>query len=174
MIDYRLLGPLEVTVDGHALDVGGLKQRALLAILLLHANQPVPRDVLIDQLWGEHPPTGPDHAMDVYIWRLRKTLDPAAGNPCVLTRAGGYQLQAAPEQVDLARFEHLAQTGERSQISWGRRSLRRRSVGWRSCAPRLPNTGSRRIWRSASTPASSANWRPLLPPSRCVRGRTSS
>ena len=52
MIGYRLLGPLEVTVDGHALDVGGLKQRALLAILLLHANQPVPRDVLIDQLWG--------------------------------------------------------------------------------------------------------------------------
>ena len=113
MIDYRLLGPLEVTVDGHALDVGGLKQRALLAILVLHANQPVPRDVLVSQLWGEHPP-GPDHAMDVYIWRLRKTLDPAAGSSCVQTRAGGYLLRAAPEQVDLARFERLAQTGERS------------------------------------------------------------
>ena len=58
MIDYRLLGPLEVAVNGHAVDVGGLKQRALLAILLLHANQPVRRDVLIDQLWAEHPPAG--------------------------------------------------------------------------------------------------------------------
>jgi DNA-binding SARP family transcriptional activator len=73
VIDYRLLGPLEVTAGGRTLDVGGYKQRALLAILLLHANQLVPRDVLIDQLWGENPPAGPEHAMDVYIWRLRKT-----------------------------------------------------------------------------------------------------
>ena len=114
MIDYRLLGPLEVTAGGHALDVGGPKQRALLAILLLHANQPVPRDVLIEQLWGESPPAGPDHAVEVYVWRLRKTLDPVAGSPCVLTRAGGYLLRAAPEQVDLVRFERLAHDGQRS------------------------------------------------------------
>jgi ABC-type transport system substrate-binding protein/DNA-binding SARP family transcriptional activator len=114
VIDYRLLGPLEVTAGGHALDVGGLKQRALLAILLLHANQPVPRDVLIEQLWGERPPAGPDHAVDVYVWRLRKTLDPVAGSPCVLTRAGGYLLRVAPEQVDLVRFDHLAHDGQGS------------------------------------------------------------
>lgn len=114
MIDYRLLGPLEVALDGHAVDTGGLRQRALLAILLLHANQPVPRDVLIDQLWGEHPPAGPDHALAVYIWRLRKTLDAAAGYQCVLTRPGGYLLKAAPEQVDLARFERLVHDGQRS------------------------------------------------------------
>ena len=59
MICYRLLGPLEVMVDGTAVDLGGLKQRALLAILLLHANQPVQRDVLIDRLWGEHPQRAP-------------------------------------------------------------------------------------------------------------------
>jgi DNA-binding SARP family transcriptional activator len=114
VIDYRLLGPLEVTAGGHALDVGGLKQRALLAILLLHANQPVPRDVLIEQLWGERPLARPDHPVDVYVWRLRQTLDPVAGSPCVLTRAGGYLLRAAPEQVDLARFEQLARDGQRS------------------------------------------------------------
>ena len=79
MIDYRLLGPLEVAVNGHAVDVGGLKQRALLAILLLHANQPVHRDVLIDQLWAEHPPAGAEHAVEVYIWRLRKALESASG-----------------------------------------------------------------------------------------------
>jgi peptide/nickel transport system substrate-binding protein len=114
VIDYRLLGPFEVALDGHAVDVGGLKQRALLAILSLHANQPVHRDVLIDQLWGEHPPAGPDHALEVYIWRLRKTLEAAAGHQCVLTRPSGYLLKAAPEQVDLVRFERLVQDGQRS------------------------------------------------------------
>ena len=77
MIDYRLLGPFEVAFDGHAVDVGGPKQRALLAILLLHANQLVHRDVLIDLIWGDHPPAGAEHAVDVYIWRLRE--DPGAG-----------------------------------------------------------------------------------------------
>ena len=67
VIGYRLLGPLEVTVDGTAVDLGGLKQRALLAVLLLHVNQPVHRDVLVDQLWGEHPPAGAGHAVNVYI-----------------------------------------------------------------------------------------------------------
>ena len=114
MIDYRLLGPFEVALDGHVLDVGGLKQRALLAILLLHPNQAVHRDVLIDQLWAERPPAGADHAVGVYIWRLRKTLDQVAGNPCVLTRAGGYLLQVTHEQVDIARFERLADDGQRS------------------------------------------------------------
>jgi YVTN family beta-propeller protein len=114
VIDYRLLGPFEVAVDGHDVDVGGLKQRALLAILLLHANEPVHRDVLIDQLWGEHPPAGPDHALAVYIWRLRKTLEAAAGHPCVLTRPGGYLLKTAPEQVDLFRFERLVHDGQQS------------------------------------------------------------
>src|ERR1022692_2653044 len=69
VIEYRLLGPFEVALHGQAVDVGGLKQRGLLAILLLHANQPVHRDVLIDQLWGEYPPAGAHHAVAVYIWR---------------------------------------------------------------------------------------------------------
>jgi YVTN family beta-propeller protein len=114
VIDYRLLGPLEVAVNGHAVDVGGLKQRALLAILLLHANQPVDRDVLIDQLWAEHPPAGAEHAVEVYIWRLRKALESAAGSQGVLTRPGAYLLKAAEEQVDVARFERLAEAGRRA------------------------------------------------------------
>src|SRR5712671_3421245 len=56
VIDYRLLGPIEAGVNGHALDIGGQKQRALLTILLLSANEPVSREVLIDRLWGECPP----------------------------------------------------------------------------------------------------------------------
>jgi YVTN family beta-propeller protein len=114
LINYRLLGALEVSREGQAVDVGGPKQRTLLTVLLLHANQPVHRHVLIDRLWGEHPPAGADHAVDVYIWRLRKTLGPAAGSPCVLTRAGGYLLQVTPGQLDIARFGRLAEDGRQS------------------------------------------------------------
>jgi YVTN family beta-propeller protein len=101
-------------VDGTAVDLGGLKQRALLTILLLHANQPVQRDVLIDRLWGEHPPVGAEHAVNVYIWRLRKALQAASGTGGVVTRQGAYLLQAAEEQVDVALFERLADQGRRA------------------------------------------------------------
>ena len=111
VIGYRLLGPLEVTVDGTAVNLGGRKQRALLAILLLHANRPVHRDVLVNQLWGEHPPAGAEHAVNVYISRLRKTLQAASGAQRVVTRQGAYLLQAAEEQVDVALFERLAAEG---------------------------------------------------------------
>jgi len=57
-IEYRLLGAIEVGVNGHVLDIGGQKQRALLAILVLSANKPVSRDVLVDRLWGQHPTAG--------------------------------------------------------------------------------------------------------------------
>ena len=114
MIGYRLLGPLEVTVDGVPADLCGRRQRALLAILLLHVNQPVHRDVLVDQLWGEHPPAAAEHALNVYIWRLRKTLHTPAGTPAVLTRRGAYQLQAAGEQIDVAAFGRLAREGQRA------------------------------------------------------------
>src|SRR6266581_292027 len=84
VIDYRLLGPIEADLNGRALDVGGPKQRALLAILLLSANVPVSRDVLVDRLWGEHPPAGAQHTLEVYVSRLRKALEPTAEGPVVL------------------------------------------------------------------------------------------
>src|SRR5271154_4309165 len=58
MIDYRILGPLEVSADGRVIEIGGPKLRALLVILLLRANEAVPRDVLVHELWGEQPPDG--------------------------------------------------------------------------------------------------------------------
>jgi ABC-type transport system substrate-binding protein/DNA-binding SARP family transcriptional activator/streptogramin lyase len=114
LIDYRLLGPTEVGVDGDALDIGGPKQRALLVILLLSANLPVSRDVLVDRLWGEHPPSGAQHTLEVYVSRLRKTLEPAATGPVVLARPGTYVLRAAEERIDVRRFERLAAQGRRA------------------------------------------------------------
>ena len=114
MIDYRLLGPVEAGVNGRVLDIGGQKQRALLAILALSANEPVARDVLVEWLWGEHPPPGAQHTLEVHISRLRKTLEPAAGQQVVLTRPGAYLLLAAADSIDIQRFERLAEEGRRA------------------------------------------------------------
>jgi YVTN family beta-propeller protein len=114
VIDYRLLGPIEAGVNGHALDIGGQKQRALLTILLLSANRPVSRDVLVDRLWGECPPAGAQHTLEVYISRLRKTFEPVADGPVMLTRPGAYLLQAPRECIDAHRFERLAGEGRRA------------------------------------------------------------
>jgi YVTN family beta-propeller protein len=111
VIDYWLLGPIEAHVNGRAVDIGGPKQRALLTILLLSANEPISRDVLVDRLWGECPPAGAQHTLDVYISRLRKTLASAAGSQVVLTRPGSYLLRAPGERIDVGRFERLAGQG---------------------------------------------------------------
>ena len=111
MIDCRLLGPIEASIGGRVLDIGGKRQRALLAVLVLSANEPVPRDVLIDLVWGEHPPPGAPHTLEVYISRLRKTLDPAGDRQVVLTSPGAYLLRASADSVDIRRFERLAEEG---------------------------------------------------------------
>ena len=111
MIDYRLLGPIEVRVDGQVLGIGGLKQRALLTMLLLRANEPVSRDVLVEQLWGHHPPAGAPHTIEVYVSRLRKVLAVAVGRPVVATRPAAYLLQVAQDELDVHRVERLAREG---------------------------------------------------------------
>jgi peptide/nickel transport system substrate-binding protein len=114
-MDFKLLGPLEVWDRGRPLSVGGTKQRALLAILLLHSNEVVSRDLLIDELWGARPPAGASHTLETYVSRLRKTLhaDPA-GEPLIITRAPGYLLRVEHGQLDLHRFEQLLEDGRRA------------------------------------------------------------
>ena len=85
-MEFRLLGPLEVCEDQRSLALGGAKQRSLLAVLLLHANQVVSAERLIDELWGDEPPATASKSIQVYVSRLRKELgatrlnedDPAA------------------------------------------------------------------------------------------------
>jgi YVTN family beta-propeller protein len=113
-MQFRLLGPLEVEDNGRPLVLGSAKQRALLAILLLHANEVVSRDRLIDELWGEQPPASAPHSLEVYVSRLRKTLQPDGAERMLVTRPGGYLLRLEADQLDLARFERLVEDGRRA------------------------------------------------------------
>jgi DNA-binding SARP family transcriptional activator len=106
-VEFRILGPLEVEDDGRVAPLGGAKQRALLALLLLHANEIVPRDRLIDDIWGDRAPETAATALQGYVSGLRKAL----GSDRILTRAPGYLLQLDSSEVDLGRFERLAREG---------------------------------------------------------------
>ena len=115
-MEFRVLGPLEVSAAGRPLSLGGRKQRTVLAMLLLHANELVPRDRLIDALWGEEPPAEAEANLRVYIARLRKLLAAEAnGRPSVETNANGYVLRVEPETVDLERFRRLVAHGDFAQ-----------------------------------------------------------
>jgi DNA-binding SARP family transcriptional activator/class 3 adenylate cyclase len=115
-VQFRILGPLEVLdAQGRPLALGGPKQRALLAVLLLHAGQVVAVERLIDELWGQDPPDTAAHSLQVYVANLRKILEPhrprrAAGG-ALRTRAPGYLVDPGPEELDLIRFERLAAEG---------------------------------------------------------------
>ena len=104
-LDFRILGPLEVHDDGAPIPLGAAKQRALLAILLLHANEVVSSDRLIDQLWGEEPPDTAAKGLQGYISGLRKALK--REDSVVVTTPPGYVIQVEPDQLDLTRFERL-------------------------------------------------------------------
>ena len=107
-MEFRLLGPLEVRDEGRLLALGGAKQRGLLAILLLHANQVVSSDQLTGALWGEEPPQSAASALRVHVAQLRKAL--GGGQAVLVTRAPGYLVEVESDQLDLDRFERL--TGE--------------------------------------------------------------
>src|SRR6185295_16709991 len=100
---------------GAPLSLGGPKQRALLALLLLRANSVVARDVLIDALWGEEAPASAPHTLDAYVHRLRKLLrGDEHDERRLLTRAPGYLLCVAPGELDVDRFQRLLDDGRRA------------------------------------------------------------
>jgi DNA-binding SARP family transcriptional activator/basic membrane lipoprotein Med (substrate-binding protein (PBP1-ABC) superfamily) len=113
MVAYRMLGALEATEDGVSADLGPPKQRALLAVLLLHPNEIVPVDALIDLLWPDEPPRTAQHAVQVYVSELRGALAPLAGEEVIAWRSPGYILAADPEAIDTHRFERLVTEGVR-------------------------------------------------------------
>src|SRR5215208_870830 len=119
-MDFRILGPLEVLDEGRAVALGGSKQRALLALLVVHANETLSTDRLIDELWGERAPPTAAKSVQVHISRLRKALAGAVQDGGeVVTRERGYELRVDPERVDSHRFERLVDEG-RSEFAAGR------------------------------------------------------
>lgn len=104
-----VLGPLTASRGGALVDLGGAKQRAVLALLALSVNQPVGRATIIDAVWGENAPRSAVNLVQTYIGRLRRALTPpgAPGRATLLSSPGGYRLQLADDQVDLAEFRSL-------------------------------------------------------------------
>ena len=108
-MEFRLLGPLEA-VDDHGAPValGGPRPRALLALLLLHRNEVVSGDRLIDGIWGESPPASAQNALQVHVHALRRVL----GAERIETRPPGYVLHVGDGELDVERFERLAAQGQ--------------------------------------------------------------
>jgi DNA-binding SARP family transcriptional activator len=125
MLEFRLLGPLEVVSDEGPIDIAGQRQRALLALLVLRANQVVPSDTLVELLWGEEPPRTAPTSLQNAVSQLRKLLGPSV----LLTRPPGYVLDVDNDQVDLGRFRRLvararsAEPAERSTLLRGALAL---------------------------------------------------
>jgi DNA-binding SARP family transcriptional activator len=101
--EFRLLGPLEVLVDGKPLRIAAAKPRALLALLLLNRNRVVPTERLIDELWGDEVPGRATKTLQVYVSQLRKALGPER----LVTRPPGYELRVEEDELDVDRFEKL-------------------------------------------------------------------
>ena len=157
--------------EGAPVALGGRNQRAVLALLLLRANEPVSTERLIDQLWGEHPPRTATTSLQNTVAQLRKLLGPGL----LLTRPSGYVLEVDADQLDLTRFERLvrearsAEAAQRASSSgkrsasgearrsptWSRRRSRsRRSSGSRTFGSACSRSGSWPISSSAQMPSS--------------------
>ena len=127
MLEFRILGPLEVLDEGDPVRLGGRNQRAVLALLLLRVNEPVSTEGLVDELWGEHPPRTATTSLQNTVVQLRKLL----GHGLLLTRPSGYVLELDADQLDLARFERLVREA-RSAEADQRAELLRGALGlWR-------------------------------------------
>ncbi|MGH3136486.1 MAG: BTAD domain-containing putative transcriptional regulator [Gaiellaceae bacterium] len=126
-MEFRVLGPLEVEEEGRVLKLGGAKQRALLALLLLYANEAVSRDRLIDELWGSTPPETAPAAIQVYVSQLRKLL----GREVIVTQPPGYLIRVREGTLDLERFERAVERARGAPADDAAELLRDALVLWR-------------------------------------------
>ena len=103
-MQFEILGPLRVSSDRGALDLGAPAQRGLLAILMTSPNVAVSDDRLVDELWGDHPPPSAHHLVQVYVSRLRALLDGSPDDPRIVREGTGYALRVGPDELDADRF----------------------------------------------------------------------
>ena len=127
MLEFRVLGPVEVWDDERALQLGGPKQRALLALLLLDAGRVVSTDRLIDVLWGEQPPATAATSLQNLVSQLRKLL----GADVLVTKPPGYRLEIEAEQLDLERFRRLVEGARQAPPAERSSKLREAVALWR-------------------------------------------
>ena len=142
-MEYRILGPFEVSDNGRGIEIGGPKQRALLAVLLLHANEVVSPDLLIDELWGETPPATAVKTLQAHVSRLRKALngegDASTHRTGVLRTSGrGYLLRVERDQLDSDRVRDMLEQARRARREGkpelAAQELRRALACWRGPA----------------------------------------
>src|SRR5689334_2987012 len=100
VVEFRILGPLEVVHEGRTLPLRGSRERAVLAVLLLSANHVVSVDRIIEELWAGRPPDGAVTAIRVFVSRLRKALRHPGVDEVVFTKPHGYVARVAPGAVD--------------------------------------------------------------------------
>src|SRR5690348_11874902 len=136
---FRILGPLEVSRSGCAVPLGGPRQRAVLALLVLEANRVVSMDRLAEEVWGGRPPEGWATTLQTYVFHLRRALEPdrarGAAGDVLVTRDRGYLLRVNREHLDAARFQDGFTAG-RAALEAGRyaeaaETLRRALGRWR-------------------------------------------
>jgi DNA-binding SARP family transcriptional activator len=117
VLSFSILGPVEARHGDRCLALGGPRPRALLATLLLNANQVVPISQLVEMLWGDRPPGEGKGTVQGYVCRLRRVFSSAmhgGDQHRVITRAPGYLLAADPQELDLLRFEQLVARARRA------------------------------------------------------------
>src|SRR5713101_3355793 len=113
-MEFRILGPIEVTEEDRPVALGAAKQRALLALLVLRANEVVSSDRLVDELWGERPPAKAAKNVQVYVSQLRRLL----GDSRLETHGHGYLLRVEPGALDAERFSALLDEGREALALW--------------------------------------------------------
>jgi DNA-binding SARP family transcriptional activator len=132
-MEFRILGPLEVLDGDRTLDLPGQRQRGLLALLLLHANQVVSSSRLVEELWPEEAASeSRAGALQASVSRLRKSLGPGA--ELLVTLPTGYMIRLAPEQLDLDRFERLVREAGDAEPQEAAAGLREALALWRGPA----------------------------------------
>ncbi len=151
MLEYRILGPLQILRDGVEVALSAPKVKAVALVLLLNPNEVISADVLVDALWGDHPPDSARKLVQVYVSQLRAGL----GADAIQTVGQGYRIRVAPMGLDAARFDRMRRDG-RAALNAGNAelglALSRRALGlWHgtrarqgSPAPRTshPESGS--------------------------------
>ena len=115
LVEFLVLGPLDVRIDGRSIPLGGAKQRAIMALLLLRANEVVPIDRIVDEVWGDEPPRSARHTIEGYVSRLRRAIEP--DGPAIAREGDGYRLDLDGAGLDAEAARELLRSADAASIS---------------------------------------------------------